>query len=80
MWLAEVPKKNGSRMEYSFAGNPPRLIQKRIYRDGSPCRTISYYRYLSENGRMLPADILLEQGFFSYRLVIRTRRISEVPK
>lgn len=55
-------------IRYVFAGAPPRLIEKSIFENGSRIMRIKYYSY--ENA--FPANIMLENFKYKYRLVIRT--------
>ncbi|MBP3394569.1 MAG: DUF3261 domain-containing protein, partial [Lentisphaeria bacterium] len=81
-------RKESTRTEYLFAGNPPLPVRKKCHKlaltwfgkrfcAGTLLWQISYYRYILQNGKWYPADIVLENERYSYRLIIRTRKIME---
>lgn len=84
----EFRKSGGTRTEYIFAGNPPLPVRKQCHKlartwfgkrfcSGTLLWQISYYRYILQDGKWFPADIVLDNERYSYRLIIRTRKIME---
>ncbi len=88
IFFDEFRKDVSTRTEYLFAGSPPLPVRKKCrkpaltwfgkrFLGGTPLWQISYYRYILQNGKWYPADIVLENERYSYRLIIRTRKIME---
>lgn len=61
------------RIEHIFAGADGMLVEKRSGR-----RRIRYYDYVDKNGRRFPRGIVLDNGKYRYRLVLRLKEVLEI--
>ena len=63
------------RLEYVFAGEDNRLVEKRRFEGRRRIWTVSYYEYFRENGELHPAGIILNHHQHNYRLIARVKEV-----
>lgn len=68
-------KTEGKRLEYVFSGEGYFLAEKNYYEESRLVWGVSYYEYLSENGKIYPRNILLRNRKYGYDLIIKLKEI-----
>lgn len=68
-------ERDESRIEHTFTGTPPMLVEKRLYEQGKLVRRARYYAYAEENGQHYPQGIVLDNKRYHYRLIIRAKEM-----
>jgi len=66
-----------TRVEYRFTGQPPVLIEKRLYEKGDLIRRVRYYEYTEKEGLLHPRGIVLDNKRYHYRLIIRVKEMQD---
>jgi hypothetical protein len=62
-------------IEFVFAGPGNLLIEKRFIAADQEVWRVNYYEYRTENGKLHPAGIILENIKFGYKLTMRLKEI-----
>jgi hypothetical protein len=63
------------KLVFKIGADPPVLLEKRV--DGffgAPWR-VRYYRYASQDGRLYPRGLVMDNGKFHYRIVVKNRDV-----
>ena len=68
---------DGTSMEFTYAGNPARLISKRSFQDGELRWEVGYFEYRPVGSSEYPVRIVFDNHEHDYRLIIRTRGLRE---
>jgi hypothetical protein len=62
-------------VKYVFAGSRHWLVEKHYYERNRLLWSVYYYDYLSRNGQLYPAELILRHRRFGYNLIIRLKEV-----
>ena len=63
--------------EYVFSGPDQYLTEKAYYEKGTPVYRVSFYEYISKDGKIYPGGTILKNYLYGYRLIIRLKEVSD---
>ncbi len=72
--LKLIEKTDNGRIEYTFAGYDRQLVEKRVYRGWKRLSRVRYFDYTTGKQGIYPKGIVLKNGKFRYRLIIRVKQ------
>ncbi len=67
----------GGTVYYTFGGEPTVLLEKRLRGFWGDKWRVQYFDYRSENGKLYPHGITVDNGSYFYRIIIRNRDWSQ---
>ena len=70
-------REGAGTAEYVFSGPDHYLTEKTYYEKGSPVWRVSFYEYLSKDGKIYPGGTILKNYLYGYRLIVRLKEVSD---
>ena len=64
---------DGGTVYYTFGGEPTVLLEKRLRGFWGDKWRVQYFDYRSENGKLYPHGITVDNGSYFYRIIIKNR-------
>jgi hypothetical protein len=68
-------KYTSGKMVYKLGGNPAVLLEKRENGLFGPDWRVQYFKYTSDSGRLYPRGLVMDNGTYHYRIIIKNRDI-----
>ena len=68
-------KYTSGKMVYELGGNPTALLEKRENGFWGPTWRVQYFRYTSDSGRLYPRGLVMDNGTYHYRIIVKNRDI-----
>jgi hypothetical protein len=69
-YTQETPE---GKMEYEVGDSPPVLLEKRLAGFFGDQWRVRYYRYRSSSGSLYPRGIVMDNGHYHYRIIVKNR-------
>jgi hypothetical protein len=67
-YAQETPQ---GKIEYEVGDNPPVLLEKRLVGFFGDKWRVRYYRYRSSSGSLYPRGIVMDNGHYHYRIIVK---------